>query len=171
MKKVVFGLLVVSLYACATQEAKTTSNDEAAVIAEFKENSKVALALFQAFESNDTAVFSSNIADTAKIYGAKYGDTTFTKAQNTANLASLRKLFSVSKANDIMLYPGVDSVTYKIVPSVRAYVRWTDDALNGAKIEHKYYAVMEFNKDHKVVVIDEFFDVTGMLNASTAPKK
>ena len=171
MKKVVFGLLVVSLYACATQEAKTTSNDEAAVIAEFKENSKVALALFQAFESNDTAVFSANIADTAVIYSAKYGDTTLTKAQNTANLAALRKLFSVSKANDIMLYPGVDSVTYKIVPSVRAYVRWTDDALNGAKIEHKYYAVMEFNKDHKVVVIDEFFDVTGMLNASTAPKK
>ena len=54
---------------------------------------------------------------------------------------------------------------------VRAYVRWTDDAVNGAKIEHKYYAVLQFNKDHKVTLIDEYFDVTGMLNASTAPKK
>lgn len=170
MKKLLFGLCVVSLFACATKEAKTT-NDESAVIEDFKENSKVALALFHAFENKDMKVFAENISDTAKIYGAKYGDSTFTKDQNIANLSALTKLFSVSKANDIKLYPGVDSATFKIVPTVRAYVRWTDDALNGAKIEHKYYAVMEFNKDHKVVVIDEFFDVTGMLNAATSPKK
>lgn len=174
MKKLIFGVMIVSLFACKAQEEKATNNDASkneATLAEFKENSKVALELFHAFEKKDISVFERNLADTAKIIGAKYGDSVLTKAQNNANLTALTKLFSVSKANDIMLLPGVDTVTLLPNSTVRAYVRWTDDALNGAKIEHKYYAVMEFNKDHKVTLIDEYFDVTGMLNASTAPKK
>jgi hypothetical protein len=170
MKKIILGLIVVSLYACGSQEAKTTSNDDA-VLADFNENSKVALSLFHAFENKDMSVFEKNLADSAKIIGAKYGDSVFTKAQNIAILSNLTKLFVVSKANDIMLYPACDSVTYKMNSDVRAYVRWTDDAVNGAKIEHKYYVVFQFNKDHEVTLIDEYFDVTGMLNASTAPKK
>lgn len=170
MKKIIIGFFVLSIFACKTQEVKTENND-ADVMADFRENSKVVLSLFHAFENKDMSVFAENISDTAKIYGAKYGDSILTKEQDIAIMSELTKLFSVSKANDIKFYPGVDTTTFKIVPTVRAYVRWTDDALNGAKIEHKYYGVFEFNKDHKVVVIDEYFDVTGMLNASTAPKK
>lgn len=170
MKKIIVGVFVASLFSCSSQQVKTTNNDDA-VIAEFKENSKVVTALFHAFENKDMKEFASHIADTAKIIGAKYGDSVLTKDQNTANLSSLTKLFINSKANDILLLPGCDTITYKPTSSVRAYVRWTDDAVNGAKIEHKYYAVLDFNKDHKVVQIDEYFDVTGMLNASTAPKK
>ena len=55
---------------------------------------------------------------------------------------------------------------------MRAYVRWTDDAIaNGAKIEHKFYGVYQFNKDHKIVDIDEYFDVNGLIKAATEPKK
>jgi hypothetical protein len=170
MKKLILGLIITAcLVACNSMGDKKTSDE--VVTTDFKENSKVTMDLFHAFENKDIKVFASLIADTAKIIGAKYGDSILTKDQHTANLSSLMKLFNNSKANDIMLFPGMDPVTYKLVPSVRAYVRWTDDAVNGAKIEHKYYAVLEFNKDHKVVLIDEYFDVTGMLNASTAPKK
>lgn len=174
MKKLLFGMILVSVFACKTQEVKTENNAAAqndSAIADFKENAKVALELFHAFEKKDMSVFEKNLADSAKIIGAKYGDSVFTKAQNIALLSNLTKLFVVSKANDILLLPGVDTITYVPTSSVRAYVRWTDDAVNGAKIEHKYYSVLDFNKDHKVIKIDEYFDVTGMLNASTAPKK
>lgn len=169
MKKIVRLLFVVSLFACNTKEVKKSS--DGSILADFKEHSNIVLSLFHAFENKDMNVFEKHISDSAKIYGAKYGDSIFTKEQNIANLSALVKLFNNSKANDIMLFPGVDTVTYKINSDVRAYVRWTDDALNGAKIEHKYYAVLQFNKDHKVILIDEYFDVTGMLNVATTPKK
>lgn len=173
MKKTIYlALIATTLFACsAPAENKSVNNGDEAVSADFKENSKVALTLFHGFENKDMTPFDKNIADTAKIIGAKYGQGILTKAENTANLLALTKLFSVSKANDITLLPGIDTVTLKPNSDVRAYVRWTDDALNVAKIEHKYYALMQFNKDHKVILIDEYFDVTGMLNASTTPKK
>ena len=63
-------------------------------------------------------------------------------------------------------------VTFKPDGGVRVYARWTDDAIaNGAKIEHKFYGVYQFNKDHKIVDIDEYMDVTGVIMAATAPKK
>jgi hypothetical protein len=30
---------------------------------------------------------------------------------------------------------------------------------------------MLFNKDHKLIDVDEYFDVTGLINAANAPKK
>ena len=178
MKKTLLAAIVATtLFACSTSSdtasgtTSATAVTDEATMNDFKENSKVAMSLFHGFENKDMTPFENNIADTAKIIGAKYGQGVLTKAENTANLLALTKLFSISKANDITLLPGVDTVTLKPNSDVRAYVRWTDDALNGAKIEHKYYALMQFNKDHKVILIDEYFDVTGMLNASTAPKK
>ena len=161
-------MMTATLFACSSNGEKAANE---VFTSDFKENSKVALELFHGFENKDMTAFEKNLADTAKIIGAKYGDSILTKAQNIANLTALTKLFVVSKANDILLLPGVDTATLTPNGDVRAYVRWTDDAVNGAKIEHKYYAVLMFNKDHKVTVIDEYFDVTGMLNASTAPKK
>ena len=38
-------------------------------------------------------------------------------------------------------------------------------------VEHKFYGVYQFNKDHKIVDIDEYMDVTGVILAATAPKK
>ena len=86
-------------------------------------------------------------------------------------LAGLHSIVNNIKANDIQLYPGVDSVTFKPSGDVRAYVRWTDDGINGAKIEHKYYGVFKFNKDHKMIDTDEFFDISGVIKAATEPKK
>jgi hypothetical protein len=56
--------------------------------------------------------------------------------------------------------------------SVRTYVRWQSESIaNGVKFNQKFYAVYKFNKYHKIIDADEYFDVTGLINAATAPKQ
>ena len=93
------------------------------------------------------------------------------KAVYAQRLAGLHKIFTNIKANDIKLLPGLDEVTFRPNGDVRAYVRMTDDAIaNGAKIEHKFYGVYQFNKEHKIINVDEYMDITGAIQAATAPK-
>jgi hypothetical protein len=114
-----------------------------------------------------------NLSDTVKVHGPSYGEEAVVGREVLSQrLQGLHKLLSNIKANDIKLLPSMDEVTFKPDGGVRAYVRWTDDAIaNGAKIEHKFYGVYQFNKDHKVVEIDEYMDITGIIKAATSPKK
>ena len=174
MKKIALLLITtVSLFAFTPKQNDNSSNTDDAAMADFKENSKIILAGFEAFTKNDTTTFKENMSDTAKINGAAYGGEAIVgKAVYTERLAGLHKIFTNIKANDIKLLPGVDEVTFRPNGEVRAYVRMTDDAIaNGAKIEHKFYGVYQFNKDHKITNVDEYMDITGAINAATAPKK
>jgi hypothetical protein len=94
MKKTIYlALIATTLFACsAPAENKSVNNGDEAVSADFKENSKVALTLFHGFENKDMTPFDKNIADTAKIIGAKYGQGILTKAENTANLVFQRQM-------------------------------------------------------------------------------
>jgi len=175
MKKTLLAAIVATtLFACsAPAEKKAATNADEAVSADFKENSKVAKSIFEAFAKKDMNSWDSFNADSIKAHGHQYGNEAVVgKAELRKRLEGFHKLFNNIKPNDILLLPGIDTVTFKPNGNVRAYVRWTDDgALNGAKIEHKYYCVMQFNKDHKLIDVDEYFDVTGLVNAATAPKK
>ena len=163
--------MAVSLFACTTPQSTTPSADDAN-LATFKENAKVTTALFEAFANKDLKAWSSNVSDTLKEHGAGYGlEATVTKEVLMQRLAGLHSIVNNIKANDIKLYPGLDSVTFKPNGDVRAYVRWTDDGINGAKIEHKYYGVFKFNNDHKMTDADEYFDVSGLIKAATETKK
>jgi hypothetical protein len=72
---------------------------------------------------------------------------------------------------EVML-PGLDTASMKADGSVRTYVRWQSESIaNGVKFNQKFYAVYKFNKDHKIIDADEYFDVTGLINAATAPKQ
>jgi hypothetical protein len=173
MKKItLFIITTISLFACNLKENETTSITDDAAMDYFKENSKIILAGFEAFTKNDTTVAKDNMSDTAKINGAAYGGEAIVgKAVYAERLASLHKIFTNIKANDIKLLPGLDEVTFRPNGDVRAYVRMTDDAIaNGAKIEHKFYGVYQFNKDHKIINVDEYMDITGAILAATAPK-
>ena len=172
-KSILIALVTVTLFACNPNKNETTSTTDDAAMDDFKENSKIILAGFEAFTKNDTAVAKDNMSDTAKINGAAYGGEAIVgKAVYAQRLAGLHKIFTNIKANDIKLLPGLDEVTFRPNGDVRAYVRMTDDAIaNGAKIEHKFYGVYQFNKDHKIINVDEYMDITGAIQAATAPKK
>ena len=174
MKKIIlFIVTTISIFACTPKQNETTLNTDDAAMADFKENSKVILAGFEAFTKNDTIVANENMSDTVKINGAAYGGEAIVgKAVYAQRLANLHKIFTNIKANDIKLVPGLDEVTFRPNGDVMAYVRMTDDAIaNGAKIEHKFYGVYQFNKEHKITNVDEYMDITGAINAATAPKK
>jgi cellulase/cellobiase CelA1 len=174
MKKIIlFIITTISIFACTPKQNETTLNTDDAAMADFKENSKVILAGFEAFTKNDTIVANENMSDTVKINGAAYGGEAIVgKAVYAQRLANLHKIFTNIKANDIKLVPGLDEVTFRPNGDVMAYVRMTDDAIaNGAKIEHKFYGVYQFNKDHKITNVDEYMDITGAINAATVPKK
>jgi hypothetical protein len=173
MKKItLFIITTISLFACNLKENETNSITDDAAMDDFKENSKIIFAGFEAFTKNDTTVAKDNMSDTAKINGAAYGGEAIVgKAVYAQRLAGLHKIFTNIKANDIKLLPGLDEVTFRPNGDVRAYVRMTDDAIaNGAKIEHKFYGVYQFNKDHKIINVDEYMDITGAILAATAPK-
>jgi hypothetical protein len=162
-----------TLFACNPKQSETTSNTDDAAMADFKENSKVILAGFEAFTKNDTITAKDNMSDTAKIDGAAYGGEAIVgKAVYAERLAGFHKIFTNIKANDIKLLPGVDEVTFRPNGDVRAYVRMTNDGItNGAKIEHKFYGVYQFNKEHKIIFADEYMDITGAVKAATEVKK
>jgi hypothetical protein len=174
MKQIALLLITtVSLFACTAKQNETSSNADDATMADFKENSKIILEGFENFSKNDLNAFSAQLSDSVKVYGPAYGEEALaSKTIQIQRLAGFHKLLTNIKANDIKLLPGVDELTFKPDGGVRAYVRWTDDAIaNGAKIEHKFYGVYQFNKDHKIVDIDEYFDVNGLIKAATEPKK
>jgi hypothetical protein len=170
MKKILlFTFAVIMLIACNSKQSDTSSNTDDLSMADFKENSKVVTDGFENFSKNDLTTFSDFVSDTVKVHGPAYGEEALTnKTILMQRLQGFHKILSNIKANDIKLLPGVDEVTFKPDGGVRAYVRWTDDAIaNGAKIEHKFYGVYQFNKDHKIVDIDEYMDVTGLIIAAT----
>jgi hypothetical protein len=174
MKILSFILITtITLFACSPKDNETESNTDDASMAAFKINSQLVLDGFEAFSKNDTATFNVNLSDTVKVHGPSYGEEAVVGREVLSQrLQGLHKLLSNIKANDIKLLPSMDEVTFKPDGGVRAYVRWTDDAIaNGAKIEHKFYGVYQFNKDHKVVEIDEYMDITGIIKAATSPKK
>ena len=57
MKKItLFIITTISLFACNLKENETTSITDDAAMDDFKENSKIILAGFEAFTKNDTTV-------------------------------------------------------------------------------------------------------------------
>jgi hypothetical protein len=176
MKKLVLCILVsASLIACTNQE--TTTNGDDANMATFKENSKLVEASMNAFTKNDLKAWDTYFADSLKFHVADYGKDAPDSALNLSaarlRLAGFHKIVKNINAKFEYLVPGVDPVTYK--PNgleVRMYGTMSSESIsNGTKISHKIYHIYTFNKDHKIVKIDEYFDVTGAFLVATAPKK
>lgn len=170
-KNIFLALISITIFSCnSNQKGANSTTDEG--MADYNINSKLVLDGFEAFTKDDSITFNINFSDTVKVHGASYGqEAVVDKKTLLQRLQGMHKIMSNIKANDIKLLPGVDEVTFKPDGGVRAYVRWTDDAIaNGVKIEHKFYGVYQFNKDHKVVDVDEYMDITGVIKAATEKK-
>lgn len=174
MKKTfLVALLATTLFACSNPPATTTANSDDAMMAEFKENSKVIEAGFKAFAKNDLTEFATYVADTIKFHGPGINDTVaIGKEAMLERLANFHKMLKNVNANVEVILPGLDTASMKADGSVRAYVRWQSESIsNVVKFNHKFYGVYKFNKDHKIVDADEYFDVSELINIATAPKQ
>jgi len=163
----------ISLFACTNPQATTSNNSDDASMNEFKENAKVVDAGFKAFAKNDLAEFATYIADTIKFHGPGINDTVaIGKDAMLERLANFHKMLKNVNANVEVMLPGLDPASLKVDGSVRTYVKWQSESItNGVKFNEKFYAVYKFNKDHKIVDADEYFDVTGLISAATATKQ
>ena len=174
MKKTILVMATaITLFACTNPQATTSSGSDDAMMAEFKENAKVVDAGFKAFAKNDLTEFATYIADTIKFHGPGINDTAaIGKEAMLERLANFHKIIkNFNPVVEVML-PGLDTASMKPDGSVRTYVRWQSESIaNGVKFNQKFYAVYKFNKDHKIIDADEYFDVTGLVNAATASKQ
>ena len=174
MKKTILVMATaITLFACTNPQATTSSGSDDAMMAEFKENAKVVDAGFKAFAKNDLTEFATYVADTIKFHGPGINDTAaIGKEAMLERLANFHKMLKNVNANVEVMLPGLDTASMKPDGSVRAYVKWqSESSSNGVKFNQKFYAVYKFNKDHKIIDADEYFDVTGLINAATAPKQ
>jgi hypothetical protein len=174
MKKTILVMATaISLFACTNPQATTSTNSDNAMMAEFKENSKVVEAGFKAFAKNDLAEFATYFADSSKFHAPGINDTVaLSKAELLERLANFHKIIkNINPVVEVIL-PGLDTASLKPDGSVRTYVRWqSESAVNGSKFNQKFYAVYKFNKDHKIIDAEEFFDVSGFISAASAPKQ
>lgn len=169
MKKLVlFFIVTASLMGCTSSEPKTSKED--ANIALFKENATIVKTLLDGFVKND---FSQDdlFSDTAKFDGPGLGAVVLNKTSNLAALKILRDLDAEVSYSDLQFFPAVDSITFKPDGNVRVFAKWSGTGKNGATVKNKYFGIFVFNTDHKVIYVDEYQDMTGIIQALTAPKK
>ncbi len=174
MKKTILVMATaITLFACTNPQATTSSGSDDAMMAEFKENAKVTTAAFVSFSKNDLTDFATYLADSIQFHSPSINDTVaIGKEAMLERLANFHKIIkNFNPVVEVML-PGLDTASMKPDGSVRAYVKWqSESSSNGVKFNQKFYAVYKFNKDHKIIDADEYFDVTGLINAATAPKQ
>ena len=61
--------------------------------------------------------------------------------------------------------PGIDSATHQFDGSVRYYGTWNGVHSTGYTQQVKFYGTYEFNKDHRIISGNDYFDLGGMMNA------
>ena len=157
MKKIVLLLLLSgSLLSC-------NQNQIDQGMALFNQNAKRVHELFNALENEDLNTAASFFSEDVKFNQPAYEGKEWDKEGILQNYNGFFQLLNNIKANDRDFYPGVDA---KFIPdgAVRAYVKWTAD-LEGNPMEGiKAYEVFVFDENNKIIQVDEYMDVSGMLN-------
>lgn len=118
-----------------------------------------------AFEKEDLSAWASTIADNAVWQSPAYGDTIKTKAHWVESIKNIMDNNSNLHLTNAQFLPGVDSATQKPDGSVRYYGTWNAKSASGKDVSIKFYGTYNFNKDHKIISGDEFYDVGGVMNA------
>jgi hypothetical protein len=129
----------------------------------YNQNAKVVHALFDAIENEDLESAASFFAEEIKFNPPAYGGKVLDKQGVLENYGGFMQISDNIKANDRDFYPTVDS---NFVPDggVRIYATWTADLGDKAMDGIKAYEVFKFNNNNKIIEVDEYMDMTGMLN-------
>ena len=173
MKKLLlFVVLSCVLAACSNQEKKEddTSKKTDDMTPLYEKNLAVIKSSIASFENKDIEGWAANVADSVNWTSPAYGDTVTSKAHWKETLTAYLANWNDLKLTKTNFLPGVDSTTHQPDGSVRFYGVWVGTSKSGVQTASKFYGSYDLNKDNKIIFADEYFDVGGLL-AATSPKK
>jgi len=162
MKKLLLLTVFTSLLISCNQKTQEQLQMEAAM-ALYEQNAKVVHALFDSLENEDLETASSFFAEEAKFNPPVYGGEDLDKKGILENYNGFMQIFDNIRANDRDFYPTVGE---NFVPDggVRIYANWSADLGDNSLQGIKAYEVFKFNENNKIIEVDEYMDVSGLLN-------
>jgi hypothetical protein len=162
MKKLLLLTVFTSLLISCDHKTEEQAQMEAAM-ALYEQNAKVVHALFDSLENEDLETASSFFAEEAKFNPPVYGGEDLDKKGILENYNGFMQIFDNIRANDRDFYPTVGE---NFVPDggVRIYANWSADLGDNSMKGIKAYEVFKFNDNNKIIEVDEYMDVSGLLN-------
>ena len=162
MKKLTLLLVFTSLLISCNQKTQEEVQMEAAM-ALYEQNAKVVHALFDSLENEDLEKASSFFTEEAKFNPPAYEGEDLDKKGIIDNYNGFMQILDNIKASDRDFYPTVDE---NFIPDggVRIYANWSADLGDNSLQGIKAYEVFKFNDNNKIIEVDEYMDVSGLLN-------
>ena len=168
MRKLLIAVSI-TLMAAACSQPERTESTASTTSNEMKDLYEANLAAYKtqiaAFEKEDINAWSATIADSAVWLSPAYGDTVGTKAHWVETIKNIMDSNSNLHLTQAQFLPGIDSATHEPDGSVRYYGIWHATSTSGKEARIKFYGTYDFNKDHKIISGDDFYDVGGVMNA------
>jgi hypothetical protein len=179
MKKVFFALAIILLaFGCnqsekkedtSPQDASASKNDDMKAL--YEQNLATLKTFIADFEKEDIDGQAAQLADSAVWNSPAYGDTVHTKKHWLEAQKNYMDNWSDLHLSDAQFLPGIDSATHEFDGSVRYYGNWSGVHSSVAYDHIKFYGTYNFNKDHKIISGNDFFDLGGLMNAVQAKAK
>ena len=168
MKRIFYASIIILLISSCSrpdQKESTTSDKGDDMKDLYEANLAAYKAQVAAFEKEDLNAWASMIADSAVWLSPAYGDTITTKAHWMETIKNIMDSNSNLHLTNAQFLPGIDSASHQPDGSVRYYGTWHATPASGKEVSIKFYGTYDFNKDHKIISGDEFYDVGGVMNA------
>ena len=134
-----------------------------AAMAVYDQNAKSIHALFDALENEDLETAAAFFAENAKFNHQAYAGTDLDKKGILENYSMFMQIFNNIKASDRDFYPTVDE-NFMPDGGVRIYATWSADLGENSMEGIKAYEVFKFNENNQIIEVDEYMDVSGLLN-------
>ena len=162
MKKLTLLLVFTSLLISCNQKTQEEVQMESAM-ALYEQNAKVVHALFDSLENEDLETASSFFTEDAKFNPPAYEGEDLDKKGIIDNYNGFMQILDNIKASDRDFYPTVDE---NFIPDggVRIYATWSADLGDNPMQGIKAYEVFKFNENNKIIEVDEYMDVSGLLS-------
>ena len=162
MKKLTLLIVFTSLLISCNQKTQEEVQMEAAM-ALYEQNAKVVHALFDSLENEDLETASSFFTEEAKFNPPAYEGVDLDKKGIIDNYNGFMQILDNIKASDRDFYPTVDE---NFIPDggVRIYATWSADLGDNPMQGIKAYEVFKFNENNKIIEVDEYMDVSGLLS-------
>lgn len=162
MKKLLLLLVFTILLISCNQKTQEEVKMEAAM-AFYEQNAKIVHALFDALENEDLETASSFFTEEAKFNPPAYGGEDLDKKGILDNYNGFMQMLDNIKASERDFYPTFDE---NFIPDggVRIYATWSADLGDNPMQGIKAYEVFKFNENNKIIEVDEYMDVSGLLS-------
>ena len=162
MRNVIIVLFMwFAVVSCTTPpQADTSALDSG--MEKFNKNKDIADKVFDLFIAKDLDGMLNMYSDDL-IWSPANTNDSLSKAAFKEGMTGWMTEFEVFSFDERQYYPGVDD-SYVPNGSVRVYGTWNGTHNSGAQTVTKYYCVLEFNDDGKIVTDLEWFDLGGVFD-------